>query len=210
MWDFGTVRHVGRQGTIGRHTPVDISRDNGRYAAPSVTSPDRPLSASFQGYVPPSPSSVQTSNGFVPGHKAGNSSISSTATVNGQTPGHVSATPITKPLPPSPMVIHDESGTVRAGRKTYDSDEDEEDDIVEDELTQRLDEVALDEYEERTMLDSVVLPALASLFPRVSTREGHAALAELQRAFTNAERIIPGVTSELINEIVDSVEHVEE
>ena len=36
------------------------------------------------------------------------------------------------------------------------------------------------------------------------------ALSALQRAFTEAERVIPGVTLELINEIVDSVERVEE
>ena len=48
------------------------------------------------------------------------------------------------------------------------------------------------------------------LFPRVSTQEARVALSALQRAFTDAERIIPGVTLELINEIVDSVEHVED
>jgi serine/threonine-protein kinase 24/25/MST4 len=31
----------------------------------------------------------------------------------------------------------------------------------------------------------------------------------LQRAFTEAERIIPGVTMELIHEIVESVEHID-
>jgi serine/threonine-protein kinase 24/25/MST4 len=35
-------------------------------------------------------------------------------------------------------------------------------------------------------------------------------LTNLQRAFEEAERMIPGVTLELVNEIVDSVEHVEE
>lgn len=35
------------------------------------------------------------------------------------------------------------------------------------------------------------------------------ALSALQRAFTEAERIIPGVTMELIHEIVDSVEHID-
>ena len=35
------------------------------------------------------------------------------------------------------------------------------------------------------------------------------ALSTLQRAFTEAERIIPGVTMELVNEIVDSVEHID-
>ena len=48
------------------------------------------------------------------------------------------------------------------------------------------------------------------LFPRVSSQEARVALSALQRAFTEAERIIPGVTLELVNEIVDSVEHVED
>ena len=50
----------------------------------------------------------------------------------------------------------------------------------------------------------------AQRFPRVSTQEARVALSALQRAFTEAERIIPGVTLELINEIVDSVERVDE
>lgn len=44
----------------------------------------------------------------------------------------------------------------------------------------------------------------------MSTQEARVALSTLQRAFTEAERIIPGVTMELVNEIVDSVEHVED
>ena len=86
-----------------------------------------------------------------------------------------------------------------------------------------------DDLPDTTMLDSVVLPAIASvrqtslnqlglsplidffqLFPRVSTQEARVALSALQRAFTEAERTIPGVTMELVNEIVDSVEHVED
>lgn len=87
-----------------------------------------------------------------------------------------------------------------------------------------------DELPDTTMLDSVILPAIAlvsdifvlqypsrgndcsplQLFPRVSTQEARVALSSLQRAFTEAERIIPGVTMELVNEIVDSVEHVED
>ena len=87
-----------------------------------------------------------------------------------------------------------------------------------------------DELPDITMLDSVILPAIASvsgsfiisfvgsqqlialaqLFPRVSTQEARVALSALQRAFTEAERIIPGVTLELVNEIVDSVERVED
>jgi serine/threonine-protein kinase 24/25/MST4 len=44
----------------------------------------------------------------------------------------------------------------------------------------------------------------------VATQEARIALSALQRAFTEAERTIPGVTMELVNEIVDSVEHVED
>ena len=46
--------------------------------------------------------------------------------------------------------------------------------------------------------------------PRVSTVEGKQALAVLQRAFTEAEQLIPGLANEFVSEIVDSVEHVDE
>ena len=48
------------------------------------------------------------------------------------------------------------------------------------------------------------------LIPRVNTVEGKQALSALQRAFTDAERLIPGLANEFVSEIVDSVEHVEE
>lgn len=44
----------------------------------------------------------------------------------------------------------------------------------------------------------------------MATQEARVALGALQRAFADAERIIPGMTLELVNEIVDSVEHVED
>jgi serine/threonine-protein kinase 24/25/MST4 len=44
----------------------------------------------------------------------------------------------------------------------------------------------------------------------VATQEARVALSALQRAFADAERIIPGMTLELVNEIIDSVEHVED
>jgi len=78
-------------------------------------------------------------------------------------------------------------------------------------LHQKTQDMHLEEdLPDTTMLDSVILPAIASLFPRVSSQEARVALSALQRAFTEAERIIPGVTLELVNEIVDSVEHVDE
>lgn len=109
--------------------------------------------------------------------------------------------------------VPSENGGSRSGRNapTRDpSDEYEEyDDQYYDEERHPNERVD-DELPDTTMLDSVILPAIASLFPRVSSQEARVALSALQRAFTDAERIIPGVTMELVNEIVDSVEHVEE
>lgn len=59
-------------------------------------------------------------------------------------------------------------------------------------------------------VDGFLTYMLSQLFPRVATQEARIALSALQRAFTEAERIIPGVTEELVNEIVDSVERVDE
>jgi len=73
-----------------------------------------------------------------------------------------------------------------------------------------IDEVANDALTDDTMLDSVVLPAIVSLFPRVTTDDARRALTNLQKAFQDAERIIPGLCNEFVNDIVDSVEHVEE
>jgi len=139
------------------------------------------------------------------------------------------------PLPPSPATPRkfDQQATVRHApvdnstsrfskgtvqREPSDEYDDYDDDqfaeTYPDEveaIQNNLDRVHLDEtIPDTTMLDSVILPAIASLFPRVSTQEARVALSALQRAFTEAERIIPGVTMELVNEIVDSVEHVED
>ncbi|KAF7792546.1 hypothetical protein EIP86_003587 [Pleurotus ostreatoroseus] len=109
----------------------------------------------------------------------------------------------------SPIAAKD--GTIRqAGNGIAREPSDEYDDDFEDEEIHAQAQPVEDELPDTTMLDSVVLPAIASLFPRVSTQEARVALSGLQRAFNEAERVIPGVTLELINEIVDSVEHVED
>lgn len=105
------------------------------------------------------------------------------------------------------------TGTIRQavnGHAMSREPSDEYDDDYEDQDEHEGPPPSDDDLPDTTMLDSVVLPAIASLFPRVSTQEARVALSALQRAFTDAERIIPGVTLELVNEIVDSVEHVEE
>ncbi|EIN14348.1 kinase-like protein [Punctularia strigosozonata HHB-11173 SS5] len=194
MWDFGTVRHTA---TIGRAAAPPLSPANGTGAARG-----------------PSTSGV-VGNG---GHRAYGSGSS------GDSEGSERASSITvkptelPPLPPSPAPHHDQS-TVRRGLAPANAERepsDEYDDYDDDYDTYHgrvpvqthgvVDEL----LPESTMLDSVVLPAIASLFPRVQTQEARIALSALQRAFTEAERIIPGVTLELVNEIVDSVEHVDD
>jgi len=208
LWDFGTVRHVGRN-TVGR------SQNSIRVSGPPLT---------WENNAPPqrpnehSPSSLRVSI----------SSNNSSVTTRGELP----------PLPPSASsqktqfqqstVRHMPPGTIekpQSSPTTVVSQpqapqvEDYDDQYVIDTFSSaksgilhKIQDMQLDDDDlpDTTMLDSVVLPAIASLFPRVSSQEARVALSALQRAFTEAERIIPGVTLELVNEIVDSVEHVED
>ncbi|KAF7303118.1 Protein kinase domain-containing protein [Mycena kentingensis (nom. inval.)] len=200
LWDFGTVRHVA---TVGRsQNPI----------------PGPPLTWENNGTRRSDSSGSSGSGSYI----SSNSSI----TVKGELP----------PLPPSPAISRrverDQQATVRHApepqrgshrsmqREPSDEYDDDYDDQYSDQytargsttqLTEKMNHVQIeDDLPDTTMLDSVILPAIASLFPRVSSQEARIALSALQRAFTEAERIIPGVTMELVNEIVDSVEHVED
>ncbi|KAF9225309.1 Pkinase-domain-containing protein [Gyrodon lividus] len=200
LWDFGTVRHAGRPGTIGRAAnsikvsgpPLtwemnDSTRSN---TASSIATKRTSGSSITKTELPPLPSSPQSSRTL---------SVYEQATVRHMPSG-------------GPVPINGQSTHVREP-----SDEDDYDDQFVDtyprgaSILQEKREIEDDEeLPDTTMLDSVILPAIASLFPRVSTQEARVALSALQRAFTEAERIIPGVTLELVNEIVDSVERVED
>jgi serine/threonine-protein kinase 24/25/MST4 len=231
LWDFGTMRHVGGGGTVGR------------VAAPPVAAPI--LEEEAYGHQPESRngSSHPGGNSNPYSHNANGYSSSSTLTnlktelppVPQSVPAHVGSTP-NKALPtptPSPTKANryaddDEEGTVRrmAERReaSYGSDGSEE-------LRLDLERATLASPVPPTMLDSVVLPAIASvragsipftiyhsdanvvfpqLFPRVSTADARLALTNLRAAFIEAEKKIPGVTDEIVNEVVDSVEHVED
>jgi len=211
LWDFGTVRHGGRN-TLGR------SQNSMRVSGPPLTWEND--------------DSAQRSNDHSssPTRRVSTSSNSSSITTKGELP----------PLPPSASAQNTQfqQGTVRhmppgTVEKPHDSPtalvsqpqaqphhqfEDYDDQYVVDTFSSaksgilnKIQDMQLDDdVPDTTMLDSVVLPAIASLFPRVSSQEARVALSALQRAFTEAERIIPGVTLELVNEIVDSVEHVED
>jgi len=137
---------------------------------------------------------------------ASNASISSQNTIREEQ----RAPPVQLPphnAAPSPFNIDDdvEEGTLRySGGARHDAT------LVSDVYPEQgASEDVGDALTDATMLDSVVLPAIVSLFPRVSTVEARSALTNLQRAFQDAERIIPGLCNELVNEIVDSVEHVD-
>ncbi|EJC98668.1 Pkinase-domain-containing protein [Fomitiporia mediterranea MF3/22] len=240
LWDFGTVRHVSRQATIGRKgdTINGYNNNNGigngnAYPNPIPNSNGAPVSPPRTRQVAAPPSA----NGTPKGPRRTGSEISLTTSIT--TKGEK-----LPPLPPQAVQViqhqqlqhaqnrastassysSDSQATVRHAEPHAQSnvalqltsdDEDEEDygELLGSEpyppMAPQHDR-HMSELPDTAMLDSVVLPAIASLFPRVSTQEARIALSALQRAFTEAERIIPGVTNELVNEIVDSVEHVEE
>ncbi|KAF5384046.1 hypothetical protein D9757_006982 [Collybiopsis confluens] len=237
LWDFGTVRHVNDRATIGRaQNSIKVSgppltwenngthsydstsssggssfrRDSGfsqKSAAPSHAS-SVTVTPGNKGDLPPLPSPAKkTASG------SGSRYSDKQATVRHAPAGVGTAEPASRN---NSRVIQRQASEDYDDDFTYEDDEGyaggyrQEDEILEEKLSRT--HVADDEFDvpDTTMLDSVILPAIASLFPRVSTQEARVALSALQRAFTEAERIIPGVCMELVNEIVDSVEHVDD
>lgn len=209
LWDFGTVRHTGRPGTIGR-------------AQNSIKVSGPPLTWEMNGSSRETSSSSSSSS--ITAKKASGSSIRSKTELP-PLPSSPPLVPASTPPVRAPSVYEQAtvrhmpsgvpSGDKQTGHKRESSDEDYDDQYLDTyprsaSVHEKQDEPEDDELPDTTMLDSVILPAIASLFPRVSTQEARVALSTLQRAFSEAERIIPGVTMELVNEIVDSVERVED
>ncbi|TBU62536.1 Pkinase-domain-containing protein [Dichomitus squalens] len=213
LWDFGTVRHAG---TVGRAAPnpVQVSgppltwENNGTTRTGGSDDSSHSGGSSYSGSGRRGPS---------------DSSVATTVNAKGDLPPIPGPGPATGPPTPSKRSgsYNNDQATIRHGnssnnvglgaprtsrREPSDEDDYEGAYAVRNHIGGDVD----DDLPDTTMLDSVVLPAIASLFPRVSTQEARVALSALQRAFTDAERIIPGVTLELINEIVDSVERVDD
>ncbi|KAJ3933022.1 MAG: kinase-like domain-containing protein [Lentinula lateritia] len=169
-----------------------------------------------KGDLPPLPSSAKKSGSSGSGSRYSDQQ----ATVRHMPPAAgattTAAAVASTPRSGNSRVVHREASDEYDDDFTYEDDEGyaggyrQSDEILEEKISRT--HLTDDEVEvpDTTMLDSVILPAIASLFPRVSTQEARVALSALQRAFTEAERIIPGVSMELVNEIVDSVEHVED
>ncbi|KAF4606175.1 putative protein serine/threonine kinase [Pleurotus pulmonarius] len=212
LWDFGTVRHVSRPGTIGRNniqvsgppltwenngtprTGSDGSDSSSLTQRPGSSSSTRYSSLATKGDLPPLPPPASPTK----------KKVDNQATVRNGPPSA------------STTLVNNNRAPQRQPSDEYDDYEDQYAETYPDHanaVQQKMAALQLeddDDLPDTTMLDSVVLPAIASLFPRVTSQEARVALSALQRAFTEAERIIPGVTLELVNEIVDSVEHVEE
>ncbi|KAH7105063.1 Pkinase-domain-containing protein [Auriculariales sp. MPI-PUGE-AT-0066] len=208
LWDFGTVRHVG----AGRNTI-------GRASQPPLVAPIAENGNGYHNAPPPSANGV-----YSHGQQASAASVTTSSTITlkpeeppappGRVPSQVAPPSyanrsIDKPLPsPSKReleaTVRDRPGSLGTPTRREPSYDDEDDD----------DEFPHDDDNgpeiDSAMLDSVILPAIAALIPRVSTAEGKAALSALQRAFTDAERLIPGLANEFVSEIVDSVEHVDD
>lgn len=195
LWDFGTVRSTARPSTIGRAGSVQVS-------GPPLTWDYNKTSRS-RGSSGSGASIAAGPNGprRAPNTETDNAASSSTARAAGIQLLSSSERSSARKVDQQATVRHGVVGG-NEGKGVQREPSDEYDDL-EDHLPD-------DDLPDTTMLDSVVLPAIASLFPRVSTQEARIALSALQRAFTEAERTIPGVTMELVNEIVDSVEHVED
>ncbi|KAG6911279.1 hypothetical protein DXG01_002118 [Tephrocybe rancida] len=205
LWDFGTVRHTNRPTTIGRSGNTSVSGPSLTWENhDSVRSDAAESSQSHRGSGSRYTSSMNTKHELPPlppsAPQTPRSSSFSQSTVRHMPPG--------AHAPPK--------DTQRSIQREPSDDYDDYDDQYVDspakpDPLQTMEDLHVDdELPDTTMLDSVILPAIASLFPRVATQEARVALSALQRAFTEAERIIPGVTMELVNEIVESVEHVED
>jgi serine/threonine-protein kinase 24/25/MST4 len=210
LWDFGTVRSTARPGTVGRaYKPA--TGEPSHWESEEVDWANGSTSP-----IPTSP----TKRGF---GSSGSSTYVPSVVNKGDPPPLPPKSPTSKRFTQdtvrhTPTAVIDDAD--RTGNKhvierepsdEYDDYEGNYEDYSTkvDGLERQLEGTQLDdEFPDTTLLDSVVLPAIASLFPRVSSQEARVALSTLQRAFTEAERIIPGVTAELVNEIVDSVERV--
>ncbi|KAF5368361.1 hypothetical protein D9758_002443 [Tetrapyrgos nigripes] len=202
LWDFGTVRHV---------STVSRAQNNIQVSGPPLTWENDGSRRHGSG------SSSSTGSGSV--RRTG--SLASSITAKGDLPplpggSRLSDQATVRRMPSGvPATASSRNSNHSAQREPSDEfDYDEYDRDEEEALRKKMGDVQIEDEEDfapdMAMLDSVVLPAIASLFPRVSSQEARVALSALQRAFTEAERIIPGVTAEFVNEIVDSVEHVED
>lgn len=164
MWDFGTVRHTSRPSTIGRSNPIQVSGP--------------PLTWENNGTARSGSSDVTTGHrGFGSG-SSGSSKYASSITTKGELPPLPPSAPPTPkrfeqstvrhmPPPSAPDASRGSQRTIQ--REPSDEYEDYDDQYVDtypakDPLSHRLEDVQLDDdLPDTTMLDSVILPAIASV-----------------------------------------------
>jgi len=208
LWDFGTVRHVSNQATVGRsHNKSGVQPQDeyltwsGTRRADNVSD----ISSGTSSTLTAVPNGVRLEPSDTSTVVAAISTKGELPRVPGKSPEKYNSGATLKHSLPNGAT----EAKMRVTARSEPSVEyDEYDDDYQDQAHFNHDDA--EDLPTASILDSVVLPALASLFPRVSSQEARVALSSLQRAFTEAERVIPGVTLELVNEIVDSVEHVDD
>lgn len=148
LWDFGTVRHVA---TVGRSqpNPVQVSGPPLTWENNSNTS-----SSSNNGTSRSNHSTSSSGSGYSRAESSNRTSLASSVTAKGDLP------PLPNAPPPTPKK-YDQQATIRHGVLARESS-DEYDDDYEDHVVAETVPVD-DELPDTTMLDSVVLPAIASV-----------------------------------------------
>lgn len=172
LWDFGTVRHVSRQSTIGRK---DAS--NHSYAS---------MNAHGNANAPPSPTrtrAAQAHNGAsaMPRRTGSEISLQSSLTAKGEVlpplPSSASQTQSTAPYSDSQATVRHAEPPVQSNVQLQLDDDEEEDygELLDSEpyppmAPQHDNNRHLQDLPDTAMLDSVVLPAIASVSICVSDR----------------------------------------
>ncbi len=140
LWDFGTVRHVA---TVGRtqQNPVQVS-------GPPLTWENNGTSRSNN-------SSNSSGSGYSRAELSNRTSLASSVTAKGDLP----PLPSTSPTTPKKF---DQQATIRHGALSREPSDEYDDDFEEHVVVAQTVPVD-DELPDTTMLDSVVLPAIASV-----------------------------------------------
>ncbi|OWZ65450.1 hypothetical protein AYX15_03050 [Cryptococcus neoformans] len=199
LWDFGTVRN-NLPGTISHNTGRPLPPTNGSVSGPpnsrmsiqsataTRTKGEEFLPPSLSGRaLPTTPSRGTSTSTYVnsPGHSQGSSTPIRTR--DDRQPLYPTVRGAMVP-PPAPVPAPSQ---VQPPQHHHDEQLEENGD-------------------EDVMLEGVIIPALSNLATRVPNDHARATLDRLRRAFVEAERSIPGVTSAFVLEIVENVEQTEQ
>lgn len=173
LWDFGTIRNAATVGR-GQANPIQVSGPPLTWENNGTTRSDGSSSSGGSAYARRDASQLS------------NSSMASSVTAKGELPPipHAPGTPTSKKF--------DQQATIRTGTGPSREPSDEYDDDYEDPVADRRVPTAAadDELPDTTMLDSVVLPAIASVSYYFTNFAMHRCPTELTRFLSLNPRII--------------------